>query len=211
MKEVYILIGLIALIALATVAWYKLRNTNAQQSLNSTRPTHTDIPSNEKSNDKLVLIEEVNDQEINKIVQDFCNMYNKNDFIALPRVTNLSEKKFAITFPYDIDFETFCYFINYVRYPTGFERSFKTRAWTTTKSSDKWITEKSANKKVMIFLSEFDDEYDNVFMTTADNIGYKLGFAVNEQRELLNGPEKLYEDAPFNLHDFHHKVSTDFK
>lgn len=93
----------------------------------------------------------------------------------------------------------------------GFDRQFKTTGWATTKATDTWITESSVNKNVMLFVSEFDTEYDNVFLTTSDNIGYKLGFAMGEEKQLLNQPEKKYVKPSINLSEIDTNDSTEFK
>ena len=66
-----------------------------------------------------VIVEDVSEDDIKKILEEFCNSYNKKTFQAIPRLTKLTDKKFAVTFPYDINFEIYCYFINYVNYPMG--------------------------------------------------------------------------------------------
>ena len=83
--------------------------------------------------------------------------------------------------------------------------------WTTTKSSDTWVTEKSSNKKVMLFISADDTEHDNVYMTTVDNIGYKLGFAIGEEKQLLNTPKKCYVSPGIEPLDLTNKEFEDFK
>ena len=84
-------------------------------------------------------------------------------------------------------------------------------AWTTTKSNDTWITEKSANKKVMLFIPSDDTEHDNVYMTTSDNIEYKLGFAVGEEKQLLNTPKRRYIPPDFEISDLTNKEFEDFR
>ena len=93
----------------------------------------------------------------------------------------------------------------------GFDRHFKTIGWTTTKPMDIWTTEKSVNKNVMLFVSYFDTEYDNVFLTTSDNIGYKLGFAIDEKKQPLNSPEKSYVKPPININELDTNESIGFK
>lgn len=51
----------------------------------------------------------------------------------------------------------------------------------------------------MLFVSDNDTEYDNIFLTTSDNIGYKLGFAMGEEKQLLNRPEKSYVKQPIDI------------
>ena len=163
------------------------------------------------TNDKLVIVEDLNENDLKKILQEFCNSYNKVEFQVILRLTKLSENNFAVTFPYDIKFEIYSYFINYVNYPMGFDRHFKAIGWTTTKPSDTWITEKSVDKNVMLFVSDFDKEYDNVYMTTSDNIGYKLGFAKGEEKQLLDKPEKSFVKQPLSKNELAGKPYTDFK
>lgn len=212
MKQQYLIIGIVAIVAIVIfVAWTKLKNQKPQPDTDSSRPQESLFPANKVTNDKLVIVEDVSENDIKKILQEFCNSYNKETFQAIPRLTKLSDKKFAVTFPYDINFEIYCYFINYVNYPMGFDRHFKTVGWATTKPSDTWITEKSVNKNVMLYVSDFDKEYDNVFLTTSDSIGYKLGFAMGEEKQLLDRPEKSYVKQPIDLSELGTKESIEFK
>lgn len=63
----------------------------------------------------------------------------------------------------------------------------------------------------MLYVSDHDTEYDNVFMTTSDNIGYKLGFAIGEEKQLLERPEKNYLRQPFSFTYIESKGFKDFK
>lgn len=211
MKQQYLIYVLVAVVAIVLFAWTKLKNQKPQPDTDARRPTENIFPTNKVANDKLVIVEDANEDDIKKILQEFCNSYNKKTYQAVPRLTKLSDRKFAITFPYDIDFEIYCYFINYVNYPMGFDRHFKTIGWTTTRPTDTWITEKSVNKNVMLFVSDFDTEYDNVFLTTSDNIGYKLGFAMGEEKQLLDRPDKSYVKQPIDISEIETKQYFDFK
>ena len=177
----------------------------------TTRPSNEHLPQQEKPNDKLVIVDNISKIEMDSILTGFCNMYNKERFQAQPRLYKLNERQFAITFPFDIEFEIYCYFINYVRYPMGFDKSFDVKAWETTKQANGWITEKSANKKVMLFIPEDDTEHDNVFLTTDDNIGYKLGFAMGEEKQLLETPKKKYLAPSIDKNTLTEKQSEDFQ
>jgi len=211
MKQQYIILGIIILFAVLYFAWTRLKNQTPQPDTDTRRPTENHLPTNKIANDKLVIVDDISENDIQKILQEFCNSYNKETYQAIPRLTRLSDKKFAVTFPYDINFEIYCYFINYVNYPMGFDRHFKTIGWTTTRPTDTWTTEKSVNKNVMLFVSDFDTEYDNVFLTTSDNIGYKLGFAMGEEKQLLDKPEKSYVKQPIDISEIETKQHLDFK
>jgi hypothetical protein len=63
----------------------------------------------------------------------------------------------------------------------------------------------------MLFVSDFDKEYDNVYMTTSDNIGYKLSFAKGEEKQLFDKPEKSFVKQPLSINELAGKPYTDFK
>ncbi|MBP6978602.1 MAG: hypothetical protein KBB71_09835 [Lentimicrobiaceae bacterium] len=212
MKQQYFILGIIAIVSiLILIAWTRIKNQKPQPDTDTSRPQENLFPTNKVANDKIVIVKDASENDIKKILQEFCNSYNKETFQAVPRLTKITDKKFAVTFPYDINFEIFCYFINYVNYPMGFDRNFEAIGWTTTKQSDTWITEKSINKNVMLYISDFDKEYDNVFLTTSDNIGYKLGFAMGEEKQLLDRPEKNYVRQPISNNELDEKPYKDFK
>ncbi len=211
MDKQYIIWGVILVLLLLFFLRTKFKHQEIKPPVNTKRPSETLFPSREVSNDKIVIIENANDKDVKKILRDLCNLYNEKEYAVIPRLTKLLNNRFAVTFPYDINFETFCYFINYVSYPMGFDKRFQTIGWTTTTSTDMWITDKSANKNVMLFVSDYDTEYDNVFLTTSDNIGYKLGFALGEEEQLLEKPEKLYQNPPLQSNELATKEFIDYK
>ncbi len=156
-------------------------------------------PDIKSRNDKLVLVKGMGYDELKKEMAGFCRMYNKRNYDAVPRLIPLSENEFVCTFPFDIEFETFCYFINYLHNPAGHNPMAKVVGWTTTRAGDPWITAMSENKNVMLFISPDDTEHDNVFLTTSDNIGYKLRFALGEDELLLEKPAKEYMPPPIGI------------
>ena len=174
------------------------------------RPSVDNKPTQENPNDKLVVVKGADYETLKKVLVEFCNMYNKETFQAQPRLFKLSDREFAITFPYDINFEIYCYFINYIPNPMDIKWQPSISAWATTKPTDTWITEKSANKKVMLFISDDDTEHDNVFLTTDNNIGYKLGFAVGEEKQLLDSPKKRFTAPTVDINSLKDKQVEDF-
>jgi len=183
------------------------------------KPSHEDIsrpsvdekPLQEKPNDKLVVVRDADYDNLKKALIEFCNMYNKEKFQAQPRLVKVSDREFAITFPYDIDFEIYCYFVNYIEYPMDIKWQPNIIAWTTTKQTDKWVSDKSVNKKVMLFIADDDNEHDNVFLTTEDNIGFKLGFAVGEEKQPLDSPKKKYISPSVELSVLTDKSTENFQ
>ena len=210
MKIILIIILLLVLGLIIKTRKFSVQKSQKddEQASNNIKKT---FPNREKVNDKLVMVKGVGYSDLKKAIQDCCKMYNKQGNEALPRVFKISENDFAITFPYDIEFELYCYFINYLKYPIDITYTSTVTAWTTTNFNDEWITEKTANKKVMLFIPEDDTENDNVFLTTADNTGYKLGFAVTEEKQLLATPKQHYVSPPIGLDGLVEKQYEDIR
>lgn len=200
---------LIIAIIIFFAAWAKMKSLKSKA--DKRRPATSVLPTQAKPNDKMVFVNGISYPELQSILTGFCNRYNQESFQALPRATQLNDREFAITFPYDIEFEIFCYFINYLTYPMELERMVDVMAWATTSKSDNWITEKSANKMAMLFIPADDTEHDNVYMTTYDNIGYKLGFALGEEKQLLETPKKHFLSPPLAFSELGNKEFEDFK
>ena len=66
------------------------------------------------------------------------------------------------------------------------------------------------NKKVMLFIPSDDEDYDNVYLTTSENIGYKMGFAMGEEKQKLSSPRQTYVE-PVNLEELEGKPGIQYK
>ncbi|HEY8930057.1 MAG TPA: hypothetical protein VIM55_12740 [Mucilaginibacter sp.] len=159
----------------------------------TSRPSDAKLPTTLIDNDKIIVVNNVAHDDIRKALIGLCNSYNQETFSTLPRLWQLLPNSFAITFPYNIDFAGFCFAVNFLEYPADIKWNAKVRGWATMKLGDDWVTGKSANKHVMLFIAANDKEYDNVFITTEDGIGYKFGFAAGEEKQLLSQPNEIYE------------------
>jgi hypothetical protein len=165
------------------------------------RPAADKKPVVEKKNDKLIVVSNVKHDDIKSVLVKFCNIYNKNSYQALPRLAQINASTFAITFPYDINFTTFCFMVNFMKYPVDVNWDSQVMAWATAKRSDGWVTDKCIGKKVMLFVADDDREYDNVFLTTRDNIGYKLGFATGKEKQLLDTPKQKFTEPEIDINN----------
>jgi hypothetical protein len=191
---IIIIVFFVVLLIIKTVI--SKRNKENQNALRQSKPL-TDVEFTD--NDKIVVVEYVREKDIKQVIQQFCDNYNEDRFLALPMLAKISDHKFAITFPYDIDFEIFCFFVNYCYYPKNIKYKPVIKAWTTTSPNDEWMTAQITNKKVMLFIPPDDKDYNNVYLTTSDNIGYKLGFAVGEERQLLDYPKMVFEEPSVDV------------
>jgi len=195
---IFILVGVIAVICFI---WIILAKRNKAPHSENIRPLNEKLPEQEIQNDKLVILNNITILEIEKILTDFCNLYNQEKYQALPRLYQLSERQFAVTFPYDIEFKIFCFFVNYAHYPMEFKKSFEVTGWTT---------ETSTNKKVMLYIPNDDTEYDNVYLTTDDNIGYKIGFALGNKKQLLDIPKQYFTKPIIEIEELTNKDYKDY-
>jgi hypothetical protein len=209
MSFILLLVGLLFTIGILYFIWLVNKIRRLQKINQPVRPAIEYLPKLPKENDKIVVVENVDEAEINAVLFGFCNLYNAEKYQALPRLFKISENEFVITFPYDIDFEFFCYFINYVAYPLELKRKLNVVGWTTAKKEDSWVPENCRNKKVMLFLSADDKEGDNVFLTTFDNAGCKIGFGMREEKQQLDKPNRNFRSPKvFVLEE---KTFVDFK
>jgi len=170
----------------------KYRGKAPEPDTDSTRSAEETLATIPKQNDRLVLVKKVSFTDLRKVLIGFCNMYNKENYQALLRLTKISENEFAITFPYDINFEIFCYLINYISYPMELKWTADITGWTTIKPGDKWMSDKIPNKKIMVFIPPDDNEYDNVYVTTSENMGYKIPFSLSRKNKLQTTPSKFF-------------------
>ncbi|WP_055436339.1 hypothetical protein [Lacinutrix algicola] len=166
----------------------------------------------ENVNDKLVIIRNVSAIQLEKAINQFCNFYNQNGNSKL--ITNLTcikIQEYVLTFPYNVSFDTFCVFLNYLKYPHDIIYEPIITAWATTKTNDNWVKGAIANKKVMLYIPTSDDEYDNVYLTTIDNLGYKMGFAIGHQSKPLKTPLRRYEPSPYSQMSYYGNESKELK
>ena len=63
----------------------------------------------------------------------------------------------------------------------------------------------------MLFIPADDKDYDNVYLTTIDNIGYKLGFAHGDEKQLLAAPKMEYIEPRIEIESLQGKRFEDFK
>lgn len=180
------------------------------KSKNEDKPTNRELPKDKITNDKIILVENVNLDDLKKAIQQFCNSYNQQNFKALPSLSILSANRFIVTFPYDINFETYCYFVNFLYYPNDIVYKPCIKAWTTTKPSDKWMKDDIVNKKVMLYIPGDDKDYDNVYLTTYDNFEYKMGFALGKSSKKLNEMKQRYS-VPVNQDELKSQENIQFK
>jgi len=146
-------------------------------------------------------------------INQFCNLNNQDKFIAMPRLTK-QYYLFIITFPYNIDFDKFCFFVNYLgnadvlRNKNDFQPNV--RAWCTTQTVETGMTKNIVNKKVMLSIPESDVKKDHIFLATNDNVCYKMNVSRLKSQIKLEKSAMMYENIPFDLSEFAKYKYIDF-
>lgn len=211
-SKTILILGIVLSIVGLILLYYDInKRKKKHRNVNKYKQSNNLALKNKIKNDKIVFIENVNFDNLKSVIEDFCSIYNKDDLKVLLLLSRISEKSFIISFPHDIDFEIYCYFINYLYYPRKI-RNFhpKINAWTTTKPSDKWVNGDIANKIVMFYIPTDDKEYDNVYLITSDSIVCKMDFGKGRTNKNLS--EIKYNFVkPIKIEDFKLKDSIEFK
>jgi len=194
----YIIIGSLAVIAFFAFQFF---NKNSDKSTNENYSSKFNIKKLITENDKQILVENVDYNLIKKAIQDFTKNYDnpqQSHLKPISKLYKIESKRIVITFPYDIDFNIFCYYVNYLKYPMDLNYKANVTGWTSTKATDNWLNKEFENQKAMLFIDPNDSEYDNVMLTTEKGRTYKIGFAIGEGLQNQNGTILKYQPTAFS-------------
>ncbi|MDQ3073609.1 MAG: hypothetical protein M3Q97_10150, partial [Bacteroidota bacterium] len=88
----------------------------------------------------------------------------------------LSDTVILATFPKDLKFDLFCYFVNYLHYPNNVFYKAEITGWTTVKKGSPTVPDELSGQTVMISIPDGDKEYTYVVITGRDGSSFKLSF-----------------------------------
>src|ERR1035437_1512066 len=204
---------MIWIIILGTIILKIWVESNVADIDNKRRPGKKSKPQLPASNDKIVIVKYIELSDMSQAIRQFCNLYNRKKFIALPRLV-MEDYSFVITFPFNIEFENFCYFVNYLGNPHDLcnysDYQPNVRAWCTTQPVDSWLTDEITNKKVMLFIPESEIKQDRMYLATNDNLGYKMSVLQGELLVKPDSPRVKYENIPVDLNLLKDRKYIDF-
>lgn len=200
---------LILLLAIVFFLFYNRTSNKLEERKIKQKKAKAIKPIVEQKNDKLVVIRGTQDNVITAITE-FTKLYNQEKYQVLPRLYSVSSEVFVITFPYDISFEIFCYFINFMPYPLGIDKGLVIIGWATTPHKDDFVKEEYKNTKGMFFVPNDDEEGDNVYMTTVNEKGYKICFSLGDLKT-LEYPKKEYKEPQYTIEDLSNYTFKDFE
>ena len=190
MSTIVSIIIIAAVIIVLIFAWYKEKPSPSRPEF-----SETDFPL--IFNDKSILVEGPNYNEIREVCIEFCEKYNVKQYNVIVKLIRLNPTSTLLIFPYEIDFQHYCYLVNYLKFPIGQNYSADVKGWLTSKKLDEWIDCRSVNKKIMVY-NHSDIKYaDGVNYTTMDQLGFRINFNEPGKASELEQPVQKY--APFSL------------
>lgn len=130
---------------------------------------------------RVILIEEMNEEQLYDAIDEFIGMYKEDmdtSSLEKPFVTRY-EKGFLLTFSANIDYNLFCFWVNYLVYSDKKkqERYFVYGWYPFGEVESQKESMNFSGKTIMIYIPKEDDEFDNVYIITPDNQYYKNEFA----------------------------------
>jgi hypothetical protein len=162
----------------------------------------------EIENDTLVLIHG-NYETIKKVVIDFCKIYNDKSLEIRLRLIEYADHKSFVVFPYDITFEKLCFLHNYLMYPNNLKVDFEVISWINRRKTIDFNAGQLLFEKCMLYLSEIDSEYDNVYIVTENNRNFKIDFADGISE--INHLEKAYVSPTIDIEILRKMPYEDFQ
>ncbi|MGQ3677993.1 hypothetical protein [Tenacibaculum discolor] len=154
---------------------------------------------NKVTTENLIIISGGAYNDIKKALRQWINLYSKDlqdDFTF--QIFKNGRGNHIIQADKRLDNEQFFYLVNYLNYPENIEYKIDVEGYT--KGKDK---HQLRDKDLLVYISQTDREYDNVFVTTSDNENFKVDFGgkITETRDkrifkyptdlLLENPETL--------------------
>ena len=155
-------------------------------------------------NQNHILIQTGDQNTLETVLFDLCNLYHD---VPYSHGIQLYRRKgqldlFLMLFTNNPDFDRFCYFVNYLKYPfdhtsfkpkvRGFFKSKETTTYPQLMEGD-WL---------MIYVNDADTAGDNVYVTNETQLGYVYDFGGNLMT--LENPVHSYKAQDVNLEDFNH-------
>jgi hypothetical protein len=158
------------------------------------KPVKADIPQTDLSpftpdmeNDKVILIQGWNEEELRDILDDFVEE-DLSAFAAFRiEILKRFENCFALTFPEDIHPAEFVSLINYLAYPVNFGpagRSIIVAGRATLNSDFDGLPKSVEGKKALLYLPANDEDYDVVYLQTESEVSLAKSFNEGAWRQV---------------------------
>ena len=155
------------------------------------------------SSNNLILIEGGTEGKVKKALKQWIDVYidSLENGLTFEFYKNGLEK-YVIKADDRLSNDSFFYLINYLKYPEDIDYDIEIEGYTIGKNKD--ILK---NRKLLVYISADDREYDNVFVTTNERSNYKIDFGgkiteVYEIKDFKRPPElKLNRPEIFEVNN----------
>ena len=137
--------------------------------------TMNQLINDESTTGTRVIVAEMTEAEITQAINDFM-VINVNNDPTRPSVKQ-SGDRFILQLPESTPYDLFCYWVNYIVYSNKDKRyNNNVLGWFEVGADAAGAWKQFAGQKLMLFIPESDDEFDNVYFTTEDNHCFKQEF-----------------------------------
>ena len=128
------------------------------------------------NNDNLIIIKGGSHNYIKKALKQWIELYS-NDLVTDIKfeLYKTGQESHLIVADKRLNNEKFNFLVNYLRYPEGIDYKICIDGYITAIDT-KLFPKSLLNKNLLIYISEDDKEFDNVFAATEDNEVYKIDF-----------------------------------
>lgn len=146
-------------------------------------------------NNNLIIINGGAYNEIKKALRQWIDLYSEQIQSDLDfKIYKNGKGNHIIQADERLDNESFFYLVNYLKYPEGIEYNIDIEGYTTGEEK------KLKSKRLLVYISPNDKDYDNVFVITNENENYKVEFGgkITETNEnkLYRIPQDFSLDTP---------------
>ncbi|WP_455640741.1 energy transducer TonB [Parabacteroides sp.] len=182
--------------ALAVILFLYLRNKFAKK---DKRPDPSLRPKMLVNNDKMMIVAGIAEEQMAFMLRSFADIYNSRTYNAIIRMHPMSSQVFALTFPYDMDWEIFIELVDSLVYSDHSEYKAQTRVWLTLPKE----CGQGAGEHAMMYEKEDGDEIDPLWITTQYNQGWKIDYETTQlvEAEVL----EEYVKPPFAYYEIMQK------
>lgn len=125
-----------------------------------------------------IVIEGVTEKAIEGMLMNMASLYSDTKYVEGIQLYRKKENQtsFLILFTNTPDFDRFAYFVNYLKYPEGFEQHKPFLRGFYKVTAQQPNTEFANGEWLMMYVSEKDKEYDNVSIVNERNESFLNDF-----------------------------------
>lgn len=149
-----------AFLFLAVVGYFSIRAKLKSFDM----PAELDI-SKRIPNNKIILVGNLSFEELKSFAAAFCKQYNEDGLSVKMELVVTNDGRMAIVFPHDVDFDLFCFAVNYLRYPISDDDvNPEVLGWGNFFSNNIGQKRLTKGDDIMVFVADDDTQYDEVVL-----------------------------------------------